>query len=118
MTSADEWDDLFLEWGQDANGDPLPCQVETLQRRGTAGDKFADSIDLPGLPQIAGERIIRSSGGNERLSTARIYASRDQAAHFTPGSRVVLASGRRTVVIDVTVPDVRDLFAFVKVNLE
>lgn len=118
MSSADEWNELFLEWGVDHDGNPLPCVVETLVRRGSAGDKFEAPKDRPGLPQLPGERIIRASGGNERLSTARVYAPIELAADFTPGSKVRLASGRNTVVISAEQPDVGSLFAFVKVNLE
>lgn len=118
MTAADDWDELFLEWGHDHDGNPLPCSVETLISRGSMGDKFKPAAARPGLPQMPGERMVRSSGGNELLSTARIYAPTDMAADFTPGSRVTLANGRKTVVLSVEDHDVVDLFAFVKVNLE
>lgn len=118
MTSADEWDDLFLSWGVDHNDEPLPCSVETFVRRGTSGDVFKPPQSRPGLPQMPGERIIRGSGGNERVSTTQIYAPSSMAADFEPGSRVTLASGRKTVVISRDDPDVGELFAFVRVNLE
>lgn len=118
MSAADEWEELFSEWGVDHNGDPLPCTVETLIRRGTTGDVFSAPKSRPGLPQFPQNKLVRTSGGNETLSSSRIYAPRDLAPDFALGSRVRLADGRQTVVLTLGVPDIGDIFAFVEVNLE
>lgn len=118
MNAADEWEDVFADFGVDHNGDPLPCTVETLEGQGSLGPRFSAPKDRPGLPQFPQNRLVRTSGGNEVLSSARLYAPQRMRADFTIGSRVTLADGRQTVVLTAGTPDMGPLFAFVEVNLE
>lgn len=118
MNSADEWAEVFADFGVDHEGNPLPCSVETLDGQGTLGPTFSPPKDRPGLPQFPQNRLVRTSGGNEVLSSSRIYAPRHMAADFTIGSRVTLADGRRTTVLTLGTPDMQPIFAFIEVNLE
>lgn len=118
MTAADEWDDLFLEWGKDADGEPLPLSVRTYEEGGQLGPELKDAESLPGLPQIPDRKLVRGSDGNEQVAQTAIYAPRDLAGHFTLGSRVTLADGRESTVLGVQTPDILGLFAFVIVRVE
>ncbi len=118
MNAAEEWDDLFLEWGQDANGNPLPLSVRTYLGSGQMGDKFDAPAEHPGLPQMPERKLVRGADGNERTAQTAIYAPRELSGHFTLGSRVTLADGRVSTVLGVQTPDVVGLFAFVIVRVE
>lgn len=118
MTGADEWDELFLEWGQDVDGNPLPLSVRTRESSGQLGPTFKPAESLPGLPQMPERKWVRGSDGNESVAQTAIYAPKDLAGHFTLGSRVTLADGRESTVLGVQTPDTLGLFAFVVVRVE
>lgn len=118
MSSADEWEDLFEEWGVGSDGQPLPCTVKTFEGTGQLGPKYSAEKSRPGLPQFPQNRLVRASNGNEVLSTSRIYAPKRYAADFALHSLVTLADGREATVLSLGTPDNVELFAFVEVNLE
>lgn len=118
MSSADEWEDLFEDWGVGSDGQPLACTVETFEGTGQLGPKFSSPKDRPGLPQFPQNRLVRASNGNEVLSTAKVYAPMRYAADFALHSRVTLNDGRTSTVLSLGTPDMAELFAFVEVNLE
>lgn len=118
MSSADEWEDLFEDWGVGSDGQPLACTVETFEGSGQTGPKFSAGKSRPGLPQFPQNRLVRASNGNEVLSTSKVYAPLRMAADFALHSRVTLNDGRKTTVLSVGTPDNAELFAFVEVNLE
>lgn len=115
---ASEFEELFGEWGLDSEGEPKPLSVQTFLGEGSTGPVFAPAASHPGLVQFDQERLVRVSEGDERLSSAAVYAPLALSGTFTLGSRVTLASGRTAAVLTVAKPDVFGLFGFVVVNLE
>lgn len=119
MTAAeDEFWDLFGEWGKDSEGNPKPCSVETFQGTGQKGPKYAAAVSHPGLPQMPQRRLVRTTGGNEVLSTSALAMPVRLAADFPLHSRVTLADGRTATVLSVAAGDTQGLFGFMVVNLE
>lgn len=118
MNAAEEWRELFEEWGNDAEGQPLPLSVQTKSGSGQLGPTFAAPYSIPGLPQMPQTRTIRTSNGNEAVSQTAVYAPKEHAGRFTLGSRVTLADGRVSTVLGIQSPDILGLFAFVRVDLE
>jgi len=118
MNAAEEWEELFAEWGNDGEGNPLPLTVRTKTGGGQMGGSFANPRKLPGLPQVPDIKLVRTADGNQRTAQTAVYAPRDLAEHFTLGSRVTLADGRESTVLGVQTPDTLGLFAFVIVRVE
>lgn len=118
MNAAQEWEELFAEWGKDADGNPLPLSVQTFQSSGQLDSSLAAPYSIPGLPQMPEERIIRTADGHEKVSSTAVYAPERHAGRFTLGSRVTLASGRVSTVLGVGTPNIQGLFSFVVVRLE
>lgn len=113
-----EFGDLFGEWGLDSTGTPIPLVVETCLGVGEAGEVFAAPATLSGLPVLYGSTLVRDADGNERTSTATVYAELGaEADRFTLGSRVTLPDGRVATVLQVAAPDVYGLFGFRVVSL-
>lgn len=106
MTAADdEFWELWGEWGEDAEGQPLPLTVRTLVGSGSDGQVWADDVELPGLPQTHKPRLVRNSDGDEITSNTRVLAPLSYAQHFTLGSLVKPAHEDWTPVAAVTVTD-------------
>lgn len=118
MTAAEEWAELFEDWGIGSDGQPLACTVKTFTGTGQTGPKYSAAKSRPGLPQFPQNRLVRASNGNEVLSTAKLYAPQEFAADFTLHSLVTLNDGREATVLSLGTPDIGELFAFVEVNLE
>jgi hypothetical protein len=118
VNAADEWVELFAEWGNDSEGNPLPLTVKTYEGAGQLGPKFAAPHDIPGLPQMPQERRVRTADGSEKVASTAVYAPKAHAGRFTLGSQVKLASGRWSTVLTVDTPDMDGMFAFVLVRLE
>ncbi len=118
MNAAEEWVELFSEWGNDSEGNPLPLSVKTYRGNGQLGPKLDAEHSIPGLPQIPAERRIRTADGSEKTASTAVYAPKEHLGRFTPGSQVKLASGRWSTVLSIETPDMEGLFAFVVVRLE
>lgn len=118
VSSADEWSDLFGEWGNGSDGEPLPLTVETYQGSGMKAAKYGNPVDHPGLVQFPQNRLVRNTDNNEQLSTAAVFAPLELRAEFVPHSRVTLADGRVATVIALQVADIGELFGFIRVDVE
>lgn len=113
-----EFEELFGEWGLDSAGAPKPLTVRTALGSGNAGRTYSEPKSHPGLVQFPQDRLVRTSAGNEVLSSTAVYAPLSLAGDFTLGSAVTLADGRQAAVLTLGTPDVFGLFGFVVVNLE
>jgi len=118
MNVADEWEETFADFGEDENGRPLDCTVQTLIRRGQMGDQWATPKSIPGLPQHPQNRLVRNSDGNEVLSSSRLYAPIRHREAFRLGSKVTLDDGTESVVLSLLTHRNSATFAFIEVNLE
>lgn len=118
MTAADDWSDLFSEWGNDVNGSPLACSVKTFTGSGQLGPSYAAPTSKPGLPQFPQQRLVRTAQGNEIVSSSALYAPLTDRAVFTLHSLVTLANGREAVVLAVAEADIEGLFGFLRIDLE
>lgn len=117
--SADEFTDLFGEWGNRTDGTPKALKVRTLTGQGSEGPVYADEREAIGVPQVGQSRLVRSGTGNEALSTYAIYAPLPEyAGWFTLGSIVTLDDGRTPAVLAVEDMDMEGLFSYVAVSLE
>lgn len=115
---ADEFEELFGEWGVTGSGEPTVIVVETYLGKAGAGEQFAAAETVEGLPVLYGTTVVRDGDGNERTSTASIYAPLGATAdRFTLNSRVTLPDGRKASVLAVAAPDVYGLFGFRVVSL-
>lgn len=112
-----EFDDLFAEWGNDAQGEPLPLVLETYQGSGQRGDVWAEPVELPGLPREGRTRLVRGAQGDERTSTLTIYAPPEHGPAFTLGS-IVVVEGRRTAVLAVAHHVAQDLGDYFEIAVE
>lgn len=115
---ADEFTELFAEWGLDAAGTPIPLSVRTNGGAGAVGKVRSDPKSRPGLPQMPQNRLVRSSTGDEVLSTTAVLAPLSMAGDFTLGSEVTLADGRVAAVLTVSTANVNGLFDYLVLNLE
>lgn len=120
MTSADEWADLFGEWGNGSDGQPLSLSVETYQGPSMSGTgkRYGPPASHPGLVQFPQNRLVRNTDNNEQLSTAAVFAPLELRDEFVPHSRVTLADGRKATVIALQVADNVELFGFIRVDVE
>lgn len=118
MTAEEEFWELWGEWGKDPEGNPKPLTLETYQGTGQLGPRYAAPVEHPGLPQMPQRRLVRSSSGNEVLSTAAVAVPPSLRGVFTLHSRVTLADGRASVVLQVADGDTAGLFGHTVVNLE
>lgn len=118
MTSEEEFWELWGEWGLDSEGNPKPLSVKPYTGTGQLGAKYGPAVERPGLPQMPKRRLVRSSGGNEVLSTTAVAIPLSYAADFPLHSKVTLADGRESTVLSVDTGDTNGLFGFLVVNLE
>ena len=117
-TAPSEFMELFGEWGRDTSGAALVLVVETCLGTGGNGEIWAEPVTVEGLPVLYGSTVVRDSDGNERTSTASVYAELGETAdRFTLNSRVTLPDGRVASVLAVAAPDVYGLFGFRVVSL-
>lgn len=93
-----EFDDLFGEWGRDADGVPLPLTLERYAGTGQDGDVWDPPQELPGIPREDRRRLVRGALGDEQLSTLTLYAPPDVGHLFELGS-IVTVDGRRAAVL-------------------
>lgn len=106
MTAADaEFWELWGEWGQAADGTPLPLLLQRLKGRGADGDVWEPEESLPGLPQTHKPRLVRNTDGDEITSNTRILAPLSYADRFVLGARVKPAHEGWTPIAAVTVTD-------------
>lgn len=113
-----EFEELFGEWGNDGEGNPLPLSVETYMGAGSRGSVYSEPKSRPGLIQLPQNRLVRTAQGNEVVSSSLVYAPLELSGDFTLGSRVTLADGRTAAVLTIGKPDVYGLLGFVVLNLE
>lgn len=119
MSAAeDEFWELWGEWGKDSEGTPKPLTVQPYTGTGQKGPTFGAPISHPGLPQMPQRRLVRTSGGNEALSSTAVAMPATMRADFPLHSRVTLADGRVSTVLTVADGDAYGLFGLVVVNLE
>lgn len=118
MTADEEFWELWGEWGNDSDGNPKPLTVQQYLSTGQLGPKYAAPVSIPGLPQMPQRRLVRTSGGNEVLSSTAVAVPPEHRDHFTLHSRVTLADGRTSTVLTVAEGDTSGLFGFSVVNLE
>lgn len=114
---AEFWE-LFGEWGKGRDGQPLQLTVRTCTGQGSAGPIYAEPVSLPGIPQVAARRLVRSTDGNELVATGTALCAPLRLLDvFTTNSLVTLDTGRETTVETVAVADQAELFEFVRVDL-
>lgn len=77
--------------------------VETLTGTGGMGDVFAAPVELVCLVDDR-RRLVRAADGTEVVSESTVFAPAGTTS-LTPGSRVLLPSGRTSVVLALTVAD-------------
>lgn len=118
MSAEAEFWELWGEWGKDSEGNPKPLSVQAYQGTGQMGPKYAAAVSRPGLPQMPKRRLVRTSGGNEVLSSTAVAIPLSYRADFPLHSRVTLADGRVSTVLTVDEGDTDGLFGFLVVNLE
>lgn len=115
----DEFWDLYGEWGNGVNGEPLPLSVQTASEGGSLGSTLAAPVSKPGLPRMPVTRLVRTSTGREVTTTTTVYAPPSYAPLFTLGSQVNLGDGHgdRTVA-QIDTADAQGFTAGVAVHLE
>jgi len=113
-----DFEDNFSEWGRDSTGAALSLTVETFLGNGSLGASYAAPEAIPGLPQFRQNRLVRTAQGNEVLASSKIYVPLAHAHKFTLHSRVTLADGRASTVLNVARPDQFGLFGFVVLDVE
>jgi len=119
MSAADdEFWELWGEWGKDSEGNPKPLTVKPYTGTGQMGPKYAPEVSRPGLPQMPKRRLVRTSGGNEVLSSTAVAIPLSMRDDFPLHSRVTLADGRVSTVLTVDEGDTSGLFGMLVVNLE
>lgn len=118
MDDAEFWE-LFGEWGNGVNGEPLPLTVRTMSEGGSLGPALADPVTRTGLPRMPVTRLVRTSTGREVTTTTTVYAPPSYAPLFTLGSQVDLGDGHgdRTVA-QVDTADAQGFTAGIGVHLE
>jgi hypothetical protein len=116
--AEDEFWELWGEWGKDSEGIPKPLTVQPYTGTGQKGPTFGAPLSRPGLPQMPQRRLVRTSGGNEVLSTTAVAMPATMRGDFPLHSRVTLADGRVSTVLTVADGDTSGLFGFLVVNLE
>ena len=72
------------------------------------GPVYGDPVDVPCFV-ASGTRMVRTTSGDEVVSTAQITAAPDAADAFPPGARVTLPWGAVTKVINTHRADSGDL---------
>lgn len=112
-----EFQELYGEWGNDAEGVPLPLSVATYMGTGAKGKLYAAPASLPGLPQMTQAVMVRSSTGDESASSAAVYATIELAGHFAPGSLVTLATGRVATILSMTIANSQGHVPYLVANL-
>lgn len=112
-----EFEDLYGEWGRDANGNPLPLTLRPYLGSGQDGDVFGAPVELPGLPREDSRRLVRSAQGDEVLSTLTVYAPAPTGALFVLGSRVTV-DNRTGAVLQVKHEQGGDLGDFYTIAVE
>jgi hypothetical protein len=86
--SADDLDDFLVH----------TATVRTLTGQGGMGKTFAAPVEVPCFADDK-RRLVRGPDAVQVVSESTIYTRVEQAARLTPGSEVVLPSGRTAVVI-------------------
>jgi len=95
---ADDFTEAFAEWLTAA------VTVRTFLGPGPKGPRFTDPTsvgpdgDTPGVMVKDGNRLVRGSDTEERMSDASLVMPLAHAHHFEPESEVTLPDGRVRVV--------------------
>lgn len=114
-----EFWDLYGEWGNGANGEPLPLTVRTKHEGGSLGDRLDAAVSKPGLPRMPVRRLVRTSTGREVITTTTVYAPPSYAPLFTLGSQVDLGDGQGSrTVAQIDTADALGFTAGLGVHLE
>ncbi|UVK61347.1 head-to-tail stopper [Microbacterium phage Gingerbug] len=96
---ADDFTEAFEEWLT------ATVTVRTFLGPGPKGPRFTDPVsvgpteDHPGVMVKDGNRLVRGSDTEERMSDASLVMPLVHAAHFEPESEVTLPDGRVRVVV-------------------
>lgn len=72
--------------------------VEPYEGRSSVGPIYGEPFELDCMRQ-GGNRLVRDTDGNERVSSVTLYAAPGQAAAVPAGSRVTLDNGGVTTVM-------------------
>lgn len=114
---ADEFRDLFTEWGYGSEGAPQVHMVETCTGRSATGKVYAEARPTDPCMVTGESRVVRTSTGEEVTSSEALLAPLDHRELLALSSRVTLADGRVRDVLALEVTDVQDFPAFVTARL-
>lgn len=92
--------ELFGEWAMRADGTPHTITVTPSEGAGAWGPADGEPVDLS-RPVVFGSRLIRSTTGNEVVSSSTIYVEANEADLFTLNSSVTIDDRPATRVIRV-----------------
>ena len=92
-----EYEEAFGEWLDQT------LSVETFQGAGPRGPVHADPVDVEKCMVKTGNRLVRGSNGEERVSDTTVTTVLGNEGAFLPESFVTLPDGRRRQVFAVAV---------------
>lgn len=106
-----EFEEAFAEWLV------VTLQVETYLGPGTKGPVVSPATPVEKCMVKSGNRLVRGSDGEERVSDTTIVTVLENAAHFAVESTVTLPDGQRRIVLQRAVDEASLPLAHVRVAL-